>query len=215
MGEYTPGQKLYKVAANEIVNAESNLNYNWRKLDDSVRHLLGWAPTDKTSLYEEDHDPGRKFLKRQSNSTWICDATNTPRQDTQAFVNTWTLIPSSVLDPAWEPYNDPNFGRLAYSVDADGDISLRGTLQMVGQAAIPLKTTINVITALPVGARPDNPRYLFKHCGNADTPSYSVVRFFIGATGLVSIVRSGVAQSTAAERYITFNGLTFPRTVGA
>lgn len=214
MGSYTAFQKLYKVGPDELVNPETALNYNWRILDGRVKHLLGWVATDKTSIYEEEHDPGFKFLKRENNSTWIVNGTSVPIQDLNAFINTWTIIPSSALDPAWKLHDDPKFGRFMYYLDADGDIYLRGTLQMVGNAAIPVRTTINVAT-LPVGARPTNSRYLFQHSGNTDTTGYATYRWFFGATGLVSIVRYGDVQSLPGERFVTFNGLAFPRDVGA
>lgn len=213
MGSYTPKQRLYKVDPEEIVDPETNLNYNWRKLDDSIKHLIEWAPTDAEFISsEEDISNGRKFLKRRNNATMI-GWNGTLYQDMRAYVNGWTLIPTSAFNAAWEHVPNAAMGRMMYTIDSDGDISLRGTMRLKGGAAITAKTTYDVLT-LPTAARPIENRYYFRHMGNADAPEYAVNRFLIGSSGGIQIVRYGGDQGNANERYITFSGISFPRDVG-
>lgn len=211
MGNYTSKQKLYRVDPDEIVNADSNLNYNWRQLDDKVKHLVEWAPSEKEYLFDgEDLSRGRKYLKRNSNSNWYAWDGGL-YQDTSAFVNSWTNL-AAFTASGWEEYDDP-WGRFMYTLDADGDVHLRGALRQTGGTAIALKTTITVAT-LPTAARPAVSRYFWKVCGNADAPDYSVARVFIGTDGTMSIVRNGTTQGTVAERYIPLTGINYPKDVG-
>lgn len=213
MGNYTTRQKLYRVDADEIVSAESNLNYNWRQLDDKVKHLVEWAPSEREFLFDgEDLSRGRKYLKRNSNSQWYAWDGGL-FQDTTAFVNSWTVL-SAFTASGWEEHTDPVWGRFMYTVDADGDVHLRGALRQTGGTAIPLKTTI-VIATLPTAARPTQSRYFYKVCGNADAPDYSTCRVFIGIDGTMSIVRYGSTQGSVTDRYIPLTGINYPKDVGA
>lgn len=211
MGDYTPSQKLYKVDADELVSAEQGLNYNWRRLDDSMKGLMEWIPVEGSSISGAVR--GHKYLKRQSNSTWIADSNGIPKQDLNAYVNTWLLIPESSYAPGWGQHSDPKFGRPMYYVDSSGEVFLRGTMQKTDFSEIPVKTNTTIITALPVAARPTQSRYFFQHQGLADSLGYSVNRFFVNSDGLFQMIRYGNTQGNPLERYLTFSGLSYLKDV--
>jgi len=216
VGTYTNTQKLYKVAPDEIVEVESNLNYNWTRLDRRVKNLVEWNIDEDASLIQTyPQENGFKYFKRYSNSLWYSWANATTGvqeffQDAGSNVGNWTLMPD--LTSPWTNVIDH---KLMYRLTSAGTVQLRGRLRYGAYTEIPLNTTFDLGT-LPTSIRPTSStgRYFFKNNGDGDDIAFSQCRLLFGSNGGFQVVRYNGVQSTVpvTERYIDFNGIEYPIT---
>lgn len=205
MGEYSPTQKLYKVDGNEIVDVESNLNYNWTLLDDRIKKLIDWFPTDVSQITGNiPFENGFKFLKRETNTHWYA-WDGLLYQDFAAFVPVQTLVTPAA---GWE--NADNTKRLMVARTFD-KVYLRGKVRLSSGAELPIKT-LTTIATLPLDFRPTTVRHYLQPGGNSPSGQPCISLIVINTTGTIQFIKYGTAQGTAVtDRFINLYGIEFPK----
>lgn len=217
MGEYTAIARLYKTAADEVVDVEQQLNYNWDIADLNVKRLLEYEYTT-TSVPDVVGALSRsRFYKEYSNSFLAYFTSgNFFWQDPVAKVTAWTLA-ESLLSGGYVSH--PDFPLAYRRITTDGtteEIEWTGAVWLNG-ALLPLNTNTEIITAgtMPASIRPDVSKYWQVSAGNTSA-DYSVARLFFGSPGDVEFKRYGSNASTSNdERRIEFTGVKYNVEVAA
>lgn len=206
MGSYTQYQKLYKVAEGDTVDVENDLNYNWDRLDDRVRRICEWAPTEFPFITgNEQFENGFNYLKRESCAKYT-GWDGAVYQDTQAFVPQWNLVTPAA---GWQ--NATTTTRLMWA-NIGGKVFWRGKIRLASGGEIPVKTIQTVVSTLPAGAIPSTVKHAFQPGGNSPAGQPCVHMIVFNTTGTIQVFKYGTAQGTAAtDRYINFSGIEFPQ----
>lgn len=216
MGSYTNNQNFYLIDPTELVNVESDLNYNLRRTDERVKALVEYQTTDVPSLATLPKDVGYKFHKRSTNSVFnyhtdISTGITTHYQDPNAAVDDWSTT-GLVFESGYASLTEP-YERISYSL-VNGWCRWRGRLMLNAQAS---EFPVQVITRfmnIPISCQPLTSKYFFVHGGNTTT-DFQAYRIFIAAAGSADTrweyIRYGGPTSTSnAERYISFNDIWYP-----
>jgi hypothetical protein len=217
MGTYSDNQKFYIIDPSEIVNVESDINYNLRRADLRVKALVEYQLTDVTSIVSADlpAETGFKWYKWYSNSIWNAvkdPVTNakTVSQDANSNIDTWTTSVGT-FEPGWGSLNNAT-DRIGYSI-SNGWVQWRGKLALTSGAELPNNTN-SLVLSLPLAVRPNLPRYFFCS-GGLVSAGFMAARVFIpdsnGASDpRMSITKYGANAANATQRYISLNDIRYP-----
>lgn len=205
MGDYTVTQKLYKPTATDVVNVETDLNYNWSRLDGRIKRLIDWYPSNNAQLTgNESFENGFKYFKRETNSHWyVWD--NAVMQDIGAYVPQWVTITPAA---GWQ--NVPGC-RLMFA-NVAGKVFMRGKIRQSSGGELPIKTLTTVATGIPALAIPTTVRHYLMPGGNAPVGQPAATLMVINTSGTIQFIKYGTAQGTAADdRYVNFSGIEYPQ----
>lgn len=217
MGTYTTVQKFYRPDETDLVNVDTDIKYNWERLDDRVKKILEWAPTDQPTLPGNvPQENNFKYYKTETGSKWASwdngSGTQVLEQDDQAFTPNWTLI---TLGAAW--INAPA-ARLMASIVAgapgsENIVSWRGLVRLASGAELPIKTDTIIATGISGLYRPaTTDREVQVYGGDAavGTPSTMMLRFT--TTGEIHMFKYGLAQGlTSLDRFVPFSSVQYTR----
>lgn len=216
MGSYTNNQNFYLIDPTELVNVESDLNYNLRRADERVKALVEYQSTNEASLATLPKDIGYKYHKKSTNSIWnyhtsLSTGITTHYQDTNAAVDTWSTS-GIVYEASYASLVEP-YETISYSL-FNGWCRWRGRLMLNNQNSEFPMQTITRFMNIPVACQPVTAKYFFVHGGNT-TADFQAYRIFVapagGADTRWEYIRYGGTTSTSnAERYISFNDIWYP-----
>lgn len=210
MGTYTASQGFYKPDPDEFVDVESQVNFNIRRADEKVRALVEWQYTEAPVISgSEPRDVGYKFFKASTNSLYTQKtATDFSQADSNGVTETWNNVDYAFLN-SYQSVNDDEMA-LSYTERywGNGLVRWRGGIRLNAGDEIPLNTSINVLQLSGIRIVPFTNKYFNCHMGDPTT-GYSFVRILFGGDGVVSIVRQGSAMTLPAQRYISFNDISY------
>lgn len=218
MGEYSPNQGFYIIDGDELVNVETDVNFNMERADAIVKPLIQhqMLPPDVSSITSSDYPKGLgyKWWKRWSNSiyTWSAPTpggTPVARQDGNSTVEFWTSI--TAFSTGWSNY-DSNPNPVQYHL-SNGIVRLRGRAKY--NAEIPANTPIDVLT-LPTEIIPNTERFFLVSGGNS-AASFQMFRVTITGASTspktLQIVKYGGNATTTNDRYLNLNAIMYPLAV--
>ena len=212
MGEYTAGQKFYKPAASDLVTVETDIKYNWERLDDRTKPLVEWEPSDQTTLTGNvPLEQNFKYYKRSSGSKWASNFNGTVQavaQDTNAYVPEWSLI---TLEPGWATAS-PSRVMACQTFSVEDMVHWRGLASFtVGE--LPIKTNTLVATNVPSQFRPLGSDREFQVCSGDTQTGNNVATIMLRFTtaGEIRMFKYGVGAQLVGDRHITFNGISYCR----
>lgn len=221
MGTLTTNLQLYKPAATEFVDVETQLNRNWDIADSAVKRLLEYEFTplqtpDLTNVVNRSH-----FYKSYSNSFWAYfKTTNLWWQDPKARVSSWVSA-ASLLQSGWFELPDmPLYYRIIKNTGSSTtEIEWTGAVcnQVPDPVTIDVNTNMFIIDTggLPASIRPTVSKYFTMFAGNTST-NYSISRLFFSSAGNVEIKRYGSnPTSPGTENRIEFTGVKYNLEVAA
>lgn len=215
MGQYSATQNFYKPSSEELVDVESQINYNLRRADERVRQLVEWQYIPSSYQNVQDAYPereiGMKYYKASTNCpqyTTLSSGSLTLAQDSNSRVYSWTQSGLSFLNNYTSENNAEQ--RISYRLDpVTNTVHWRGGLVLkTSMDQIPLNTNIQVIT-LPTVIRPTRSKYAFVHMGIASS-GYSVCRILFTSAGIVEINRMGIDQTDSSQRAVSFCDVSYP-----
>lgn len=219
MGEYSPKQGFYLINGNELVNVDTDINFNMLRADARIKPLIQhqMLPPDVNSITASTYpkDIGFKWWKRWSNSIWTWSAptpggTPVARQDNNNTVEFWTTTGISFMS-GWSNY-DSSPNPVGYNI-RDGIVNWRGRIKY--NAEIPANTPIDVFT-LPTATIPNTERFFMVSGGNSST---NFQMFKVTVTGAstspktLQIIKYGGNASTTNDRYFNLNAIQYPLAV--
>lgn len=217
MGDYTATQHFYKPDPEELVDVETQLNYNVERADHRVRALVEWLRTDVEVIENsEERETGFKFFKVHSNSLWVAQDNSgdvhfpSSNNDVDSWIDlgssSGATFVNSYTDDVFDTDDDEDLRReLCYRREfSDGMVYWRGLVNLTDDAdQIPLNQNIIIVTGVPTEARPKRNKYFFTHMGV--TSQFSVARIMFKTNGEIEINRMGVNQSDPTQRFLSFN----------
>lgn len=218
MGSYTDSQKFYLIDPSELVNVESDINYNFRRMDTRLRNLVDYKVTDVSNITNStlEKEVGYKWYKTASNSIWNWHkraSTNTsePFQDPNAVVQTW----SSSVGTFVTGYGSLNqeSDRIGYSI-FNGWVQWRGKLVLNGGASeLPLNVGTSFLTP-PTNLMPNRTRYFLCSGGYSVVGDYQIARIVVpsptDSVTRMSFTRWGSNGGNNLNRFINLNDLRYP-----
>lgn len=214
MGDYTTVQKFYRPAATDLVTVETDVKYNWDRLDDRTKPLVEWEPSDETQLTGNvPLEQNFKYYKRSSASKWVSNFNGTVQQvmqDTDAYVPNWSLI---TPEPGWTVAANSRLMACQTFVDEDS-VHWRG-LVIFNVGDLPIKTNTLVCTNVPTQFRPLGSDREFQ-VATGDTQvgtNIATIMLRFTTAGEVRMYKYGVGTQLPSDRYIAFNGISYPRAV--
>jgi hypothetical protein len=217
MGIYTPNLNLYKPAASEFVDVETQLNRNWDIADDAVKKLFEYKYSNDTIPDTSNSVIRQRFYKTYSNSlvnyfqlssTWI--------QDSVAFVSSWVNASSLFQNGTEESNpNDPVFYRIIKkSGGTTTEIEWTGSF-WAGGGNMDLNSNILNVMTLPASVTPTVSKYFDCYAGNCSS-DYSFARVVFLSAGTVEYKRYGSNTQTAdTEKRIDLTGIKYNLEVAA
>lgn len=222
MGNYTTKLQLYKPAATEFVDVETQLNRNWDIADEAVKRLLEWEySTVQTPDISETPDRAH-FYKTYSNSTFMYfQSSQLWWQDPTAAVYPWVSA-KSFLQPGWLEHPDlPLFYRIVKKASGAVTTQIEWTGAIITQYPDPVTIDVNTnmvvmdVGAMPTAIRPTVAKYFDQYAGNT-AANYSIARLFFNSSGSVEIKRYGSnPTSPGDENRIEFTGVKYNIEIGA
>lgn len=212
MGEYTPVQKFYKPAETDLVTVETDVDYNWRRLDKRTKPLVEWEPSDQTTLTGNvPLEQNFKYYKLSSASKWVSTFNGTNQavtQDNNAYVPSWSLV---TPDAGWE--TGPIQRLMACQTFGSEDmIHWRGIIRFtVGE--LPIKTSTLIASAIPTQFRPLGTDREFQACTGEPQTTTNVATVMLRFTtaGEIRMFKYGVGTMTTPNRFISFAGISYNR----
>lgn len=209
MGSYTSSQDFYLIDSSELVNVETDLNYNLRRADERVRPLVEWQWTDVDNITSSNltKDEGFKWYKARSNSVFYYRS-GTVVQDTNSRVDSWSST-GIVYETGYEDW-DQGSGKFMYCT-GDNWVRWRGRIQATGLVELPITTTVNFVT-VPTSILPLTSKYFFVHGGNSG--SYQAARIFVPSSSdadkRIEFIKYGNVSNNVTERYLSLNDIYYP-----
>lgn len=211
MGRYTDNFELYLTDDTDLVDVDSDVNYNLERLDAVLKPLIQYQLTDVPVITTSDlpKEVGYKFYKWHSNSVWFCATAGAPVQDGNAQVDSWNTGFGSFAS-GYSNY-DESTNRIAYS-SHNGWISWRGKLARSGRAAFVDDDIIFPITLSP-SVLPNSPKY-FMCAGGFTTAAPQIFRVYIpssdAADKRMKVIKYRGIASDSDERYLCLNQIRYP-----
>lgn len=188
MGSYTSTQKLYRTDANEVVDVESQLNSNLRRLDSRVRSLVEYqhvsAPSITGSVKVREN--GMKWFKTSTNALWVCKGDyGKVYQNSQAYTEEWTSLSNSQMINGWQNISEDAESFIGYQKDAAGIVSWRGRVRMGNYLTWSLETMYRLMQPMPAEVTPTRAKYFSTIVGgwNNQALPASVARIYVGSNG--------------------------------
>lgn len=221
MGTYTTVLKLYKTAADEVVDVEQQMNYNWDISDLQMRRLLEYEYTTAAAPNVVGALSRSRFYKEYSNSFMAYfSGGNFFWQDPTAFVSPW-VDATPLLQAGWfaHPEFPPAYRIVKKSGGTTSEIEWTGAIATdpVNPIQIDVNTNMAVIDIgdVPGDVRPVVSKYFLMNAGNTAT-NYSISRVFFNSNGSVEIKRYGANPTNPGmENRIEFTGIKYNVEVAA
>lgn len=216
MGSYTPNQNFYKPDSDEFVDVDTQINYNLRRADERVRAMIEWQYTEAAIISgTEPRDVGYKFYKASTNSLYVAPYSDLDLQQSSNLNSTLSWTTSGLSSQGGYRSVDFATQQLSYRVEGfDGQCTWRGAIQLNDTAdQIPVNTNIVVFTMPAAGSTSPTPlsraKYFYVHMGIAPG-DFSCARVLFKTNGEIEINRMGIGQTDPAQRYISFNDISYP-----
>lgn len=215
MGDYTNNQKFYLIDPTELVNVDSDVNYNLLRADERVKALVEYQGTDVPSIVGSTvpKEIGYKWYKRYSNSVYVHTTFNgvtATYQDVNSVVDTW-----STAGISFEPGYGSGSGltdRIGYKV-SNNIVTWRGFVVLNNQATeLPANLTTDFMT-IPTSLQPIRNKYCTVTGGNSTAGSFQLFRVLFPALGSadsrLEFIKYGGNSSSSSERYISLNEISY------
>jgi hypothetical protein len=218
LGTYTTVQKLYKPASDDLVDVNTDIKYNWERLDQRVKLLLEWLPTEETNLTGNvPMENGFRYLKRSTASkwaSWLNPVTQQQQfyQDNVAFVPTWTVITPAAGWSVYESQTKLMAQVTGGAAGAENIVTYRGKLIRNPNTELPIKTDTLIASGVPTGYRPQVDREVQIMGGDTASGNVATAMLRFTSTGEIHLFKYGTAQTgNSFEWYVSFTGVMFPR----
>src|SRR5690349_15616890 len=202
MGEYTPVQKLYKPAATDLVTVETDIKYNWDRLDDRTKPLVEWEWSEETQLTGNvPIEQNYKYYKSSSASKWISNFNGTNQavvQDTLAYVPNWSLI---TPDAGWVVAANSRL-MACQTFSGEDMVHWRG-LVIFDAGDLPIKTNTLVCSSIPSQFRPLGADREFQVAtGDTQTgANIATIMLRFTTAGEIRMFKYGVGTQLAPSRF--------------
>lgn len=215
MGSYTNTFRLYKPAANEVVDVEQHLNYNWNICDKQMKRLLEYEYVTAQNPDVVGAFSRSKFYKEYSGSIQAYFVSNPSFwwQDPVAPVNAFTPM-LQYFQEGWN-FSPTDFQVSARVVKKSGsstsEVEWSGAFYELG-GHMELNTNVLVISpgTIPAQMTPAVSKYFDVYAGNTAT-DFSMARILIGSDGRMEFKRYGVDPSagTSDENRVELTGICY------
>lgn len=213
MGSYTTNLKLYKPAANEVVDVEQHFNYNWDLCDKNFRRLLEYEYVTTPTPDVVNAVNRSRFYKTYSNSVMAYfnqGGSNFFWQDPSAFVSPWKSIEDFIIG-GWFSLDDypVRYRVIKKPGSSTAEVEWTGAAWSLGDPST-IGSAIQIVPAgvTPTECRPAASKYFMTNAGDTAT-NYSVARIFFGSSGLINFRRHGVDTAFGGQSRIEFTGIKY------
>lgn len=216
MGSYTSTQKLYKTSPNEVVDVETQLNYNLRRLDSRVRSLVEYQVEPTLEIPTDDREVGMKWFKSSTNSFWLyknitgfAPSQELVQANDRAQTDDWHDA-ESYLKGSWvNPNAWPN-SHIAWRKDSAGMVEWRGIIALSGYADFQQNVIVDVLT-IPTEALPSRAKYFTVAVGDGFSNGVNVARVYMGSNGYGQMNYMGADPEFPEENnYLNFADVWYP-----
>lgn len=213
MGSYTNTLKFYKPIADEVVDVEQQLNYNWDINDREMKRLLEYEYVSGQNPNVVGALSRSRFYKEYSNTiqTYFKSTPDFFWQDPSAFASAWVDADQFIQGGySSHPNYPPAYRIIKKSGGTTAEVEWTGAFWL---DMSPMDLNVNVqfcgVDELPVAIRPTTNKYFNMWGGNTST-DFSVARLFIGANGSMEFKRYGVDPgANTAENHLDFAGIVY------
>lgn len=217
MGSYTNLLRYYKPVAEEVVDVEQQLNYNWDITDLQAKRLLEYEYVTTQNPNVVGALSRSRFYKEYSNSiqTYFKSSPDFFWQDPVAFNAAWTdasaLIAGGGGGYSACPNLPPAYRIIQKSGGTTAEVEWSGAFWQDGSNfGIGINFTVCVAGTLPVSIRPVVTKYFDMWAGNTTT-DFCIGRLLIGNDGRMEFKLYGVdvPSGNSVENRLEFTGVTY------